>query len=144
MWRRASVAKRRGPLVVCSTGTAWRGTTSSVGDVFPNGVTVAALRGPIASEGIVVRAQAVGRPLAASLADGMAYVEAWLGAQERSSVWLVGFPAARYGGPVARAAPQRYAGVGDAARRVAVRRRIALDGAARRYNVSIVTVRRTT
>jgi len=115
MWRRASGAKRRGPLVVLLHGHGVdEHDIFPLGDVFPNDVTVAALRGPIPSEGGFrwYAHQAVGRPLAASLADGMAYVEAWLGAQEASSVWLVGFSGgAMMAGALLASTPQRYAGV---------------------------------
>ena len=61
--------------------------------VFAADATVAALRGPIASDGGYrwYAHHDVGRPIGASLADGMAYVDAWLEAQEPAGVWLVGF-----------------------------------------------------
>lgn len=115
VWRRASGAKRRGPLIVLLHGHGVdERDIFPLGEIFPHDATVAAIRGPIASEGGFrwFAHHAVGRPQAASLADGMAYVDAWLGAQEASSVWLVGFS----GGAIMAAAllasaPQRYAGV---------------------------------
>ena len=81
--------------------------------VFPPGASVAALRGPIASEGGFrwYAHHAIGRPIAASLADGIAYVEAWLSAQDAASVWLVGFSGgASMAGALLASAPQRFAG----------------------------------
>jgi phospholipase/carboxylesterase len=85
-----------------------------LGDAFSHDASVAAIRGPIASEGGFrwFAHHAIGRPHAESLADGMAYVEAWLGAQEASSLWLVGFSGgAIMAGALLAASPQRFAGV---------------------------------
>lgn len=82
--------------------------------LFPAHASVAALRGPIPSEGGYrwYAHHDVGRPIASSLADGMRYVNAWLAAQPPASVWLAGFS----GGAVMAAAlllsaPERFAGV---------------------------------
>lgn len=115
MWRRASGAKRRGPLVVLLHGHGVdEHDIFPIGDVFPNDVSVAALRGPIAADGGYrwYAHESVGRPLAASLAAGIVYVEDWLGAQDAGSVWLVGFSGgAVMAGALLASAPQRYAGV---------------------------------
>jgi phospholipase/carboxylesterase len=112
LWRRA---KRRGPLVLLLHG---HGVDER--DIFPlehvfaAETTVAALRGPIASEGGYrwYAHHDVGRPIAASLADGMAYVDAWLAAQGPAGVWLVGFSGgALIAGALLLSAPQRFAGV---------------------------------
>ena len=85
-------------------------------ELFPREVTVAALRGPIAeNDGYRWYAHRdVGNPIAASLADGMAYVDGWLGAAAAgaSSVWLTGFSGgALMAGALMLQNPQRFAGV---------------------------------
>ncbi|MDQ6944477.1 MAG: alpha/beta hydrolase-fold protein [Candidatus Eremiobacteraeota bacterium] len=87
-----------------------------LGDVFPADATIAAPRGPIASEGGFrwYAAHDIGRPVAASLAESIARLETWIDAQRGTagSVWLVGFSAgAVMAGALALRAPQRYAGV---------------------------------
>jgi phospholipase/carboxylesterase len=85
-------------------------------ELFPSNATVAALRAPIPSEGGYrwYAHHAVGLPLASSLADGVAYAESWLDANDGGArgIWLVGFS----GGAVLASAlllrdPHRYAGV---------------------------------
>jgi phospholipase/carboxylesterase len=117
LWRRAAGAKR-GALVVLLHGHGVdERDLFSLGDVFGRDATIAALRGPIAADGGGYRWYAhhdVGRPIAASLADGIAQIEAWLDAQAAgaSSVWLAGFSGgALMAGALLLAAPQRYAGV---------------------------------
>ncbi|GAC1659988.1 MAG: hypothetical protein NVS4B13_06760 [Candidatus Elarobacter sp.] len=86
---------------------------SPLGEAFPAEATVAAPRGPIPSEGGFrwYAHHDGGRPIAESLASGMAYVEAWLDAQAASSVWLVGFSGgALMAGSLMLSTPQRYAG----------------------------------
>ena len=111
IWRRA---KRRGPLVLLLHGHGVdERDIFPLEHAFPPGASVAALRGPIASEdGFRWYAHhAVGRPIAASLADGMAYVEAWLSAQDAAGIWLVGFSGgASMAGALLASAPQRFAG----------------------------------
>jgi phospholipase/carboxylesterase len=88
-----------------------------LGEIFPAGVTVAALRGPVRAADGGFRWYAhhdVGRPIAASLAEGIAYVEGWLDAQAAGagSVWLVGFSGgALMAAALMLSAPQRYAGI---------------------------------
>jgi phospholipase/carboxylesterase len=112
LWRRA---KRRGPLVLLLHG---HGVDEH--DIFPlernfpAAAGVAALRGPIASEGGYrwYAHYAVGRPIASSLAGGMAYVDAWLAGQEAAGLWLVGFSGgALMAGALLLASPHRFAGV---------------------------------
>ena len=82
--------------------------------LFPAEASVAALRGPIPSEGGYrwYAHHDVGRPIAASLAEGMAYVDAWLAAQPPTGVWLVGFSGgAVMAGALLLSAPDRFAGV---------------------------------
>ncbi len=87
-----------------------------LGEVFPAGATIAAPRGPI-TEGAGFRwfsHRAVGQPIAASLAESVARLEAWLDADaaDASSVWLMGFSGgAMIAGALALHAPQRYAGI---------------------------------
>ncbi len=90
-------------------------------DIFPlagafaPAVTVAALRGPIPSEGGYrwYAHHDVGRPVAASLAAGIAYVEDWLASAARAArpLWLVGFSGgALMAGALLLHAPERFAG----------------------------------
>ncbi len=112
LWRRA---KRRGPLVVLLHGNgADEHDIFPLEQAFPPGASVAALRAPIAAEGGYrwYAHHDVGRPIAASLAAGMAYVEAWLERQTASSVWLAGFSGgAVMASALLLAAPLRFAGV---------------------------------
>jgi phospholipase/carboxylesterase len=112
LWRRA---KRRGPLVVLLHGHGVdEHDIFPLGELFPSDASVAAIRGPIASEGGYrwYAHHAVGRPVPESLADGVRYVETWLGAQDAGSLWLVGFSGgAAMAGALLAQAPQRYAGV---------------------------------
>ena len=115
LWRRPARAKR-GPFVVLLHGHGVdERDIFPLGEIFPHDATIAALRGPIADAEGGFRwfaHHAVGRPLAESLADGIAYVEAWLGAQDARSVWLVGFSGgAQMAGALLASSPQRYAGV---------------------------------
>jgi len=85
----------------------------SLESVFPAEATVAALRGPIPSEGGYrwYAHHDVGRPIAASLAAGMAYVDAWLAEQQPAGLWLVGFSGgALMAGALLLSEPQRFAG----------------------------------
>lgn len=116
LWRRAPGAKRRRPLVVLLHGHGVdERDLFSLGDLFPDDVTVAAVRGGIPSEGGFrwYAHHDVGRPVAASLADGIARFETWLDAQDASGgVWLVGFSGgAAMAGALLATAPQRYAGI---------------------------------
>ena len=82
--------------------------------LFPADASVAALRGPIPSEGGYrwYAHHDVGRPIAASLAQGMDYVNAWLAAQPPAGVWLAGFSGgAVMAGALLLSAPDRFAGV---------------------------------
>ncbi len=88
----------------------------SLEEIFPRDVTVAALRGPIVQDDGFrwFAAHDVGRPVAASLASGMAYVDGWLAgaAGDASGVWLVGFSGgALMAGALMLQSPQRFAGV---------------------------------
>ncbi len=76
---------------------------------------MAALRGPLPSEGGYrwYAHHTVGRPIASSLAEGVAYAEDWLDANARAArrIWLAGFS----GGALLASAlllhdPARYAG----------------------------------
>ena len=87
-----------------------------LGDLFPADTTIAAPRGPIASEGGFrwYAAHDVGRPVAESMAQSIARLETWLDAQRPAagSIWLVGFSAgAVMAAALALCAPQRYAGI---------------------------------
>jgi phospholipase/carboxylesterase len=117
LWRRASRAKRRGPLIVILHGNgADESNLFPLGDLFPADATIAAPRGPIPSEGGFrwYAAHDIGRPVAASLAESIARLETWLDTQRSTagSVWLVGFSAgAVMAGALALRSPQRYAGI---------------------------------
>ena len=117
LWRRATRAKRRGPLIVILHGNgADESNLFPLGELFADDATVAALRGPIADGGGYrwYAHHDVGRPSAASLADGMAYVQDWLAAAapDANNVWLMGFSGgALMAGALLLHAPQRYAGV---------------------------------
>jgi phospholipase/carboxylesterase len=117
MWRRAADGKRRAPLIVLLHGNgADESNIFPLGDVFPANATIAAPRGPIASEGGFrwYAAHDVGRPAAASLTASVERLEAWLDAQRATagSVWLTGFSAgAVMAGALALRSPQRYAGI---------------------------------
>lgn len=112
LWRRA---KGRGPLVVLLHGNgADERDFFPLEALFPADASVAALRGPIASEGGYrwYAHHDVGRPIASSLAQGMQYVDAWLSAQSPARVWLVGFSGgAVMASALVLAAPDRFAGV---------------------------------
>lgn len=117
LWRRAAGTKRRGALVVLLHGHGVdERDLFALADLFPRAVTVAAPRGFIAADGGGYRWYAhhdVGRPVAASLADGVARLETWLGAQagDAGGVWLVGFSGgALMAGALLLSAPARYAG----------------------------------
>jgi phospholipase/carboxylesterase len=112
LWRRA---KRRGPLVLLLHGNGSdEHDMFALEALFPAEASVAALRGPIAAEGGYrwYAHHDVGRPTASSLADGMAYVDDWLAAQQPAGVWLVGFSGgAVMAGALLLAGPDRFAGV---------------------------------
>ncbi len=117
MWRRATGANRRGPLIVILHGNgADESNIFPLGELFPAGATIAAPRGPIA-DGAGFRwfaHHAVGQPIAASLAESAARLEAWLDvdAAKARSVWLMGFSGgAMIAGALALRAPKRYAGI---------------------------------
>jgi phospholipase/carboxylesterase len=117
LWRRPSGTKRRGPLIVILHGNgADESNLFPLGDLFPADATIAAPRGPIASEGGFrwYAAHDVGRPTTASLAESIERLETWIDAQRATagSVWLMGFSAgAVMASALALRAPQRYAGV---------------------------------
>jgi phospholipase/carboxylesterase len=102
--------------VILHGNGADEGNLFPLGDVFPADATIAAPRGPIASDGGFrwYAAHDVGRPIAASLMESIARLETWLAAQTATAggVWLVGFSAgALMAGALALRAPQRYAGI---------------------------------
>lgn len=115
--RRPGAGRKGGPLVLLLHGHgADEHDIFPLGEIFPPAAAVAALRGPIPSEGGFrwYAHQTVGRPIASSLAQGVAYAEGWLDANARAArgVWLVGFS----GGALLASAlllrdPGRYAGV---------------------------------
>ena len=88
----------------------------SLGDLFPPDAAIAAPRGPIGEDGGFrwYAHHAVGRPIAASLAESVSRLEAWLDAQAATAggVWLMGFSGgALMAGALALYAPRRYAGI---------------------------------
>jgi len=116
LWRRAAGTKR-GPLVVLLHGHGVdENDLFSLADLFPRTASVAALRGPIAADGGFrwYAHHEIGRPLAASIAAGMTYVETWLesAAGGTSGIWLAGFSGgATIAGALLLRDPRRYAGV---------------------------------
>ena len=76
-------AKRRGPLIVILHGNgADESNIFPLGELFPADATIAAPRAPIPSEGGFrwYAAHDVGHPVAASLAESIVRLEAWLDA----------------------------------------------------------------
>ena len=114
---RRAAGTRRAPLVPLLHGNgADEENFFPLEALFPPNVAVAALRGPIPSEGGYrwYAHHDVGLPIAASLHAGMAYVEAWLAANrgDANVVRLIGFSGgAVMAGALALHAPQRYGAV---------------------------------
>ncbi len=116
LWRRGSGPQRGRPLILLLHGHgADEADIFPLADVFPREAAVAALRGPIPSEGGYrwYAHHDVGRPIAASLAAGIAYVEDFLAgaAREARPLWLAGFSGgALMAGALLLHAPERFAG----------------------------------
>jgi phospholipase/carboxylesterase len=115
--RRAEPARRYAPLILLLHGHGVdERDIFPLEALFPRDAGVAALRGPIASEGGYrwYAHESVGRPLAASLRAGIEYVQEWLteNARDAGAVWVAGFSGgAVMAGALALDAPQRFAGV---------------------------------
>lgn len=110
------MGRKGGPLVLLLHGHgADERDIFPLAEAFPPAAAVAALRGPIPSEGGYrwYAHHAVGRPIASSLAEGVAYAESWLDANAAGAggLWLVGFSGgALLAGALLLRDPGRYAG----------------------------------